>query len=91
MCKKTLNELSQIARMNEDQALTIILSTNFAAIVKNKAMPLSEMIPSSIWQKYSQSRRGFIGKVFCRLHKELGFKFGGKGKSGTTNLYLLVN
>jgi hypothetical protein len=90
MTKKTLNKLSHLARMNEDQAIAVIVSLGSETIPKNKAMPLSQIIPTSIWQKLRQGQKGYVGKVFCHLYKELGFEYIAKGKSGTTNFYRLV-
>jgi hypothetical protein len=83
-------KLSQLARMNEDQAMAVIALIDYAAITKNKAMLLREMIPNSIWQKLSQGRKGHVGTEFCKLHEELGFEYVGKGIFGTTNLYRFV-
>jgi hypothetical protein len=88
MPNTTLQDLPQLAHL--DEAVKIILSINYAAITKNKAMQLSEMIPNSIWQKLGQRKKGIVGKEFYKLHEELGFEYVGKGKSGTTNYYRLV-
>ena len=90
MPNNTLKNLSQLSGMTVDKAVTIIRSINYAEITKNKAMPLSEMIPNSIWQKLSQGRKGHVGTEFYKLHKKFGFEYVGKGKYGTTYFYRLV-
>jgi hypothetical protein len=90
MFKKNSNELSQLARMNEDQAMAIIVSLDSEAITKNTAVTLSQIIPTSIWQKLRRGQKGYVGKVFCMYLQQLGFEYVKKGKSGTTNLYRLV-
>jgi hypothetical protein len=90
MTKKNSNELSQLARMNVGEAIEVIISLDCKAIVKNTAVTLSQIIPTSIWQKLRQGQKGYVGKVFYDLRTDLGFEYVKKGKSGTTNLYRLV-
>jgi hypothetical protein len=90
MTKKNSNELSQLARMNEGEAIEVIISLDYKAIVKNTAVTLSQIIPTSIWQKLRRGQKGYVGKVFCMYLQQLGFEYVKKGKSGTTNLYRLV-
>jgi hypothetical protein len=89
MPKKNSDKLSQVANMNEDQAIEVIVSPDYEAIPKNKAMPLNLIMPTPIWQGLTQGQKGYVGKVFYECRTDLGFEYAGKGVSGTTNLYRL--
>jgi len=73
-----------------DAALEIILKFKEQKSPKNKVLQLNEIIPPEDWDGLSQGKKGYVGKVFYDLHKELGFEYAGKGKSGTTNSYRWV-
>jgi hypothetical protein len=89
MPKKNSDKLSQVARMNIDDAIAVIDSLDDKAIPKNTALPLNQIIPTSIWQRLRQGQKGYVGSKFYDSHKDLGFEYAGKGVSGTTNLYRL--
>jgi hypothetical protein len=73
-----------------DAALEIILKFKEQKLPKNKVLQLNEIIPPAPWQPLPQGQKGYVGKVFYDLHKDLGFEYAGKGKSGTTNHYRWV-
>ena len=86
----TLSDLSQLAKLDEDKAIAIICSIDYDAIPKHETMPLSQIIPTSMWQNLTQGQKGFVGKVFYQHHKALQFKCDGKRTSKTTYVYRLV-
>lgn len=91
MSKKTIKELQTIARLSTNAAIKILLD-NLPRILKSqKAMPLKDFLPSDIWTKFNQAQKGFIGKVFNEIHRDLGFEFAYMGYSKTTCFYRYVN
>jgi hypothetical protein len=87
MSKNTIEELSDNAYMNIDVVLEIILKFKEQKLPKNKVLQLNEIIPQEGWYELNQGQKGYVGKVFYDLHKDLGFEYAGKGICNTTNLY----
>ena len=90
MPTNTLNELPHNTSMNMDKVLQIIVKFKEHFIPMNKPLQLNEIIPPAPWQPLNRWQKGYVGKVFYDLHKDLGFEYAGKDMSGMTNLYCLV-